>query len=434
MGIRVSTFLPCPRTPASSFTLTNSAIRYPLPVASTMNLSAQPFMVLLLVALLLGEADAARAQIYAFPQTDTSQASAFGIAVAIDGERALVGASGEHTCGPNGGAAYVYVREASTDTWHQTARLTPSQCQEDAFFGQTLDVSGNRAVVGASSEFFAERKSNAAYIFERNPTGAWNEVARLTAEQPYDEGSFAADVAIDGDRVLVTTAGSPEGSYGGAAYVFEYDRIAREWTQVARLTASAGVEHGVLGGACALDGDRFVVAASTYFARKPGSVYVFERSSAGRWREAARIEDVEDFFISVALDGNHMLVGEAQSRNDRSGEATVYRRTASGRWIREATLRPSTPYSHGAFGSDVSLFGDRALVTGYDEQLGQDFNIDRVVYVFERHAGTTTWTQQQIIDIGEVDFGTALDQNASFALISMVPDDEIGTVYVVRLF
>jgi len=56
------------------------------------------------------------------------------------------------------------------------------------------------------------------------------------------------------------------------------------------------------------------------------------------------------------------------------------------------------------------------------------------VYVFKRDAADSTWSQQQIIDIGEVDFGTALDQNASFGLISTVPDDEPGTVYVVRLF
>jgi hypothetical protein len=82
----------------------------------------------------------------------------------------------------------------------------------------------------------------------------------------------------------------------------------------------------------------------------------------------------------------------------------------------------------------VSLYGDRALVTGYDEQLGQDFNIDRVVYVFKRDPTDNTWMQQQIIDIGEVDFGAALDQNAAFGLISTVPADEPGTVYVVRLF
>lgn len=378
----------------------------------------------------------APAQIYALPHADTSQASSFGIALAIDGNRAVVGASGETTCGPNGGAAYVYERDTTTGTWQQTARLIPSrsQCQAGAFFGQALDLSGSRIIVSASSDFFAERRSNAAYIFERDSLGDWHQRARLTADTSYEEGAFAADVAIDGDRALVTTSGSSDGAYGGAAYLFEHDTSTNTWRQAVRLTAPHGTAHGVFGGTGALDGDRVAVAASTYFEREPGSVYMFERDTTGTWAFAARLGGIDDFFISVSLDGDRVLVGESRAGKDESGAATVYRRTPAGDWVHEATLRPSTPYASGAFGSTVSLFNDRVLTTGYDEQLGQDFNIDRVVYVFTRDANDASWRQQQIIDIGEVDFGAALDQNATFGLISTVPADEPGTVYVVRLF
>lgn len=393
-------------------------------------------MALGIAVLLISGAAPARGQIYALPHADTSQSSSFGIAVALDTSRAIVGASGETTCAPNGGAAYVYERKGRAGMWKQAARLIPprDQCREDAFFGQALDVSGNRAIVSASSDFFAERQSNAAYIFERDSLGDWNQVARLTAETGLQEGSFAADVAIDEDRALVTTSGNPDGQDGGAAYVYERDPATGAWTQAARLTAKEGVAYGVLGGAGALDGDRIVVAASTYFEREAGSAYIFERDSTGTWHQTARIDDVNDFFISVDLHGDRVLIGEAQDGGDDSGAALVYRRTPDGTWTRESMLRPSTPYASGAFGSAVSIFQDRALVTGYDEQLGQDFNIDRVVYVFKRDTTDNTWAQQQIIDIGEVDFGTALDQNASLGLISTVPDDEPGTVYVVRLF
>lgn len=389
-----------------------------------------------LAVLLMGRAESARAQIYALPHADTSQSSSFGIAVALDTNRAVVGASGETTCGPNGGAAYVYERKNHAGMWKPTARLIPrrDQCQEGAFFGQSLDLSGDRIIISASSDFFAERRSNAAYIFERDSLGDWNQVAHLTADEGPEEGSFAADVAIDGNRALVTTAGNPDGQDGGAAYVYERNAGTGTWLQVARLTARDGVDHGVLGGAGALDGNHIIVAASTYFKREPGSAYIFERDSTGTWHEATRIGGVNDFFISVALHEGRALIGEAQAGDKESGAARVFRHTASGTWVHESTLRPSTLYASGAFGSTVSIFQDRALVTGYDEQLGQDFNIDRVVYVFKRDTADSTWSQQQVIDIGEVDFGTALDQNASFGLISTVPNDEPGTVYVVRLF
>jgi hypothetical protein len=71
-------------------------------------------------------------------------------------------------------------------------------------------------------------------------------------------------------------------------------------------------------------------------------------------------------------------------------------------------------------------------VSGYDEQLDKEINIDRVVYVFRQRADRS-WSQHTILDIGQVDFGAALDQNGSMALISSVPAEGPGAVYVVQL-
>ncbi len=376
----------------------------------------------------------ASAQIYALPRADTTSDTAFGAAVALDGDVALVGASGENECGPNSGAAYIYERGRTPGTWRQAARLTPSQCEEGAFFGRALDLSGDRAIISSSSEFFASRQSNAAYIFARDSSGAWLQQARLIAETNYNEGAFAASVAIDGDQALVTTSGSSDGDYGGAAYFYTFDAATERWELTTRLTATAGVEHGVLGGASALDGPRAAVAASTYFAQQPGSVYLFERDVEGAWRETARVGGIDDFFISLDLSGPRLLVGEARDGPDESGRATLYERQSADTWTELTELQPATPYESGAFGSAVSLSGDRALVTGYDEQLGQDYNIDRVVYTFRYDATSNTWPQQQVIDLGRVAFGAAVDHDGEFAIISSVPEDEPESVYVVQLF
>jgi hypothetical protein len=393
-------------------------------------------LVRLVAGLLLGAAmlvapGRATAQIYALPRPDTSGGPTFGVSVAIDGDRVLVGASGENVCGANAGAAYVYERTKAAGPWTRTARLVPDDCRANAFFGEKVDLSGDRAIVSASSDFFAREESNAAYVFERDSTGTWRQTARLTGATGREEGLFGAGVALDGDRAVVTTSGSPDARYGGAAYVFEYDAAAGRWRRAARLTASQGVRRGVMGGTVALDGDRLAVAASTYLQREPGSVYLFERDTTGTWVETDRLGGVDDFFISLSLSGPRLLVGESRAGGDESGAAVLYRRTPDGTWEGEATLRPSTPYESGAFGSTVSLEGDWALVTGYDEQLGQDVNIDRVVYAFRRRGGA--WPQRTIIDIGEVAFGAAIDQSRGAAVISSVPDGAPGAAYVVAL-
>lgn len=372
----------------------------------------------------------ARAQLFTLVPPDTVTGNFFGAAVALDGDRALVGASGEASCGGDGGAAYVYER-TDADGWRRTARLVPGDCEPGDFFGRSLALSGDVAVVAAFRPYFSEETSNTAYVFERQADGTWAETARLRADPSEPEGAFAASVALDGGRVLITTTGDPNGTYGGAAYVFARGPDGR-WRREARLTGD-GVEHGIFGTAGALDGDRAVVAASTFLAGGPGSVYVFERKASGAWYRTARLGGVDDFFISVAIDGDHVLVGEAKQQPRATGAATLYRREPDGTWTLDATLRPETPYQRGAFGSAVALDGDRALVVGFDEQLRFDFNIDRVVYVFVRDPATDAWHQARILDIGAVHFGSAIALDGGQALIGEASDGQPGRAYVARL-
>ena len=112
-----------------------------------------------------------RAQIVKLPHPDTTAGNFFGNATALDGDRALVGASGEDVCGENSGAAYVFERDAEADVWRNVAQLVPSDCRQERFFGRSVSLSGDRALVAASGEFFRTEASNAAYVFERDSTG-----------------------------------------------------------------------------------------------------------------------------------------------------------------------------------------------------------------------------------------------------------------------
>lgn len=387
------------------------------------------------VLLSILSAGPAPAQIFKLPHPDTTAGTFFGVSVAIDGDRAVVGASSEDSCGPNGGAAYVFERDPVTDTWHETDRLLAEDCTAGDYFGRSLDLSGDRILASAARGIFNVKSTNAAYVFERDfTTGAWHQVAKLESDPDGEEGSFATSVSLDHDRALITTSGdASDGRYHGAAYIFERYPDGT-WQQAARLTGSGALRAGIFGGNGAIEGDRAVVAASTYFAYEPGSVYVFERDPGTHtWREVERFGGIDDFFISLDLDGDHVLVGESKGGRRKSGQATLFRRTDDGTWERAETIRPETPYDQGAFGSIVALQGDRLLATGYDEQLRFDFNIDQVVYVFARDPETGTWRQHHIADIGEVAFGTSIDLDGPFAVIGQASDDQPGAAYIVRV-
>lgn len=392
-------------------------------------------LALLVVVLGAGLATSrAHAQIEAFPRPDTLEAASFGVSVAIEDSIAVVGASGASVCGDNSGAVFVYERQPGplVTSWALAARLVPNTCRAEAFFGADVALSGSRLLVSASREDFVTDTENAAYVFERSADSTWAQTARLTGPSDRQDGLFGAGVALDGDRAAVSTSGNPDGAYGGSVYVYEYESATASWTRTARLRGRHSLRSGILGGDLALDGPHLAVAASTYFEQEPGSVYVFRHDPAdGRWYEDAHLRDIEAFFIDLDLHDTTLIVGEGRAGDDGSGAATVYTR-ADTTWTTATTLRPSIPYESGSFGAAVSVNNRRALITGYDEQLGNEINIDRVVYVFRKRADDT-WREQTILDLGTVDFGSALGLHDRIALIGSVPESETGTVHITRL-
>ena len=403
--------------------------RFDLPTVRRLTIPA------LICVLWLGGVIDSHAQIFKIPHADTTIGNGFGASVSIDGNRALVGASAESICGPNSGAAYVFERDNEDEVWSQIAKLTPSSCVSGDFFGRSLSISGDRAVVAASGSFPSRSASNAAYIYERNPeTGDWKEVTKIQRKDNMDEGSFAAAVSLDGDRLLITTSGDPiRNEYNGAAYV--YERTDEEgWVKRARLSGSGTLKDGVFGGSGALDGDYAVVTASTYYEEEPGSLYIFERTpGTHNWVEKKHIKGIDDLFISVDIEGNYVLAGESRENPKKSGAATLYERQEDGEWVLKQVLKPRVPYKFGAFGSAVSFDGENALIAGYDEQLGKNFNIDRVVYEFKRNTMSDEWTQRRIFDVGTVAFGYSIATGGGFAIIGEVSDQEPGAVYVVEM-
>lgn len=78
---------------------------------------------------------------------DGQSNAGLGYSVAIDGNRAVVGAPGDAEHGTSAGAAYVYTRDESG--WSQHAKLVSDSIGAGDRFGESVSISGDLIAIGA---------------------------------------------------------------------------------------------------------------------------------------------------------------------------------------------------------------------------------------------------------------------------------------------
>lgn len=367
----------------------------------------------------------ANGQLSKLPRPDSLGTAFFGGAVAINGNWAVVGATGDDTCGPNSGSAWVYQREGSR--WELKQRLNPSECEEGAFFGSAVALDGERIAVSAFRTFIGRAVSNHVYVFELEQ-GTWTQTARIASPDRDASGPFAAAVDLDGNRLLVTSAGDASGT-GSNGKGFVFRRSNKRWDLESTLTSPLPLRSGTLGMSAALDGRWIAISGSTYSREQPGFVALYRRDGDA-WTHHNSVRGVQGFFIDVDLRDNWLLIGESRGGTQGSGSARLLR-YGDGAWSVEATLQPRSPYSAGAFGTRVALGEDVVLVSGFDEQLELDFNVDQVVYIFE--SSDDGWRQRRVLDVGESAFGAAIALDGNRALIGQAAEGLPGQAYIATI-
>ncbi len=296
-----------------------------------------------------------------------------GFAVALAGDRTLIGAPGDDTAR---GSALVFVRRGAS--WSEEQKLVATDRAESARFGWSVSLGDGRALVGASG---SDGARGAAYVFVRSES-SWSGEQKLVASDGAIGDQLGYSVSFGDDRVLV---GAPANDGArGAAYVFV--RHGSSWSEEQKLVASDAEENDLFGVAVSLAGDRALVGA--YFDdERRGAVYVFERSS-GAWTEAQKLVASDAaagyrFGNAVSLVTDFALIG-AYGHSAGRGAAYVFARN-DGPFVEEAKLVASDGIDNDLFGWSVSLAGDRALVGAY-----YDDNLRGAAYVFSRACDVCT--------------------------------------------
>jgi len=248
------------------------------------------------------------------------------------------------------------------------SKLTASDGASDDYFGRTVSISGDYAIVGTIEYDNKLTTAGSAYIFEK-PVGGWadmTETAKLTASDRGAVDYFGTSVSISGNYAIAGAKYDDDNGYSsGSAYIFE--KPIGGWadmTETAKLTASDGVVEDFFGSSVSISGDYAIVGA--YYdddnGLSSGAAYIFEKPVGG-WADmtdtaklTASDGDSSDYFgIAVSISGNYAIVGA-------NGQgAYKFKKSVEG-WADMTETIKLTASLGDIFGKAVSISGDYAIV------------------------------------------------------------------------
>jgi hypothetical protein len=373
----------------------------------------------------------------------------FGYSVSMSGNYAIIGAP--FKTGPGAevkaGAAYIYERDGA-GTWLEKPVLRASNLTADDRFGSAVAISGDYAIVGAPlQDASGGTNRGAAYIFERNLSGSWNQTPVLYASDQQDQDQFGCSVALSGTFAIVGAYREDGGSTdpspnAGAAYIFERN-ISGVWEEKAILHASTMSGNEYFGYAVAVDGSYAIVGAyadGISGNTNAGAAYIFEQDGSGTWAQkpvlTASDSHSNDYFgRSVAISGNRAVIGAPQEDGGLgdplldSGAVYVFERNGSGNWIENPViLHASNAGANDWFGCAVALSGDLAVLGAFFEDGGTGDPLPDcgAAYAFKREAGGG-WTENFIIRASDAQTddlsGFAVAANGTYAVIGAYQED-----------
>jgi hypothetical protein len=237
---------------------------------------------------------------------DGAAADGFGISVAVSGDVAVIGASGDDDC-PGGldfepGAVYVFRFNAATTQWVQEQKLLLSDCAPSDHFGAAVAASDGTLLAGARLYDDNGPDSGAAYVFRYDPhAGHWDQEQQILATDGQPGDQFGKSVAIDGDTALVGAWLDDDiGNAFGAAYLFR--REGSTWVQRQKLLPDPGAWTSFFGWSVALGGDAGIAGAYGENAQR-GAAYMYAGLGGGDCNGTGSADSC-DILLGVSQDAN----------------------------------------------------------------------------------------------------------------------------------
>lgn len=227
---------------------------------------------------------------------------------------------------PQSGAALVY--SGSKATWTLEATLTADDRAAQGNFAVCASITPNTILVGAPyHDNGSQHDSGAAYVFSRNGN-TWTQHAKLTALNGSAGDFFGQSVAISGNVALVGAPLDDDGPSQAAGSAYVFSRTGSTWTQQTKLALFAGSAFDWFGYSVAI-ANGLCICTSPYYdfgnTEDCGAAWIFNIESilCNADLNGDRMVNVADLSFFLGVFGANTLVFPQAAGADFNGDGRV---------------------------------------------------------------------------------------------------------------
>ncbi|MCD4795329.1 MAG: carboxypeptidase-like regulatory domain-containing protein [Bacteroidales bacterium] len=221
----------------------------------------------------------------------------FGFTVAVSGDYVVVGAPLD---GGTIGSAYIFKREGTS--WSQQAKIEAADAVADIYFGNSVSVSGDYVIIGAYQGNGNVDNSGTAYIFKREDTN-WLQQEKLIASDGASGDYFGFSVSVSGNYAVMGAKNDEDsGFHAGTAYIFKKEDA--DWNEIMKLLPDEVASSDAFGCAVAVFGNNLIVGSrgDDDYGMNSGAAYMYEKDSpsvSGTVTDADTSEPTEGAVITI---------------------------------------------------------------------------------------------------------------------------------------
>jgi hypothetical protein len=338
------------------------------------------------------------------PQRLTSPsdlAGEYGYVLAMNERHLIVGDWRDHTlCGDifcANGYAWAYERDGDGH-WVFTQRLEPADLGWSAGFGRQIALDGDRVLI---TRALGADCGGVPYLFEFDGE-RWVETARLCP--PPGRGDDGDPVALHGDMALTST---------GFQSVLIHHEVDGQWSVVQELSnPDSPTMRSDYGDSFTLDDDWVIVGAYGERITAPGggAVYVYRRQPGGtvgitQKLVAPDIAEGPRYGFSMAIEGRTLVVSAINATRDSVAQGVVYiYDLVDSRWELVQEITHAEPAFGDWFGYSIALAGNTMVIGAVRKPTDQGTG---AAFVFRRevdgrwHQAAELLPQRDTYDFGE---------------------------------